>query len=306
MGILDIFKQQTMPSGRRPPVAVEVAPEGVLAAAIPSPGAAPVVAFAPLAAGAVVPGISETNLRTPENVTAALRTALDQVSPRSRSLTLVIPDTAARVFVLDFDSLPAKAADVLPVLRFRLRKVVPFEVEHAAMSYQVLSHEKNAVKVLATILPASILAEYEGAVRAAGYEPGAVLPSALAALAASDGHEAMLTVNLTGTSLTTAIASGNNLLLYRTLDLPAEREARIAEVQRGVAVASAYYEDRLSARPDKLHYAGSVDAAEFARAVRETQLAVVELAPLPATGAMTLLGPVGFAGVAGALAGAVA
>jgi type IV pilus assembly protein PilM len=303
VGILDIFKQTT-PSGRRPPVAVEVAPEGVLAATIPSPDAAPVVAFAPLPADAVVPGISEANLRAPEAVSAALRAALDQVSPRSRSLTLVIPDPAARVFVLDFDSFPAKAAEALPVLRFRLRKVVPFEVEQASLSYQVLSQVRNEVKVLTTILPSSILAEYEGAVRAIGYEPGVVLPSALAALAASDGIEPMLAVNLTSASLTTAIASGNDLLLYRTLDLPAEREAWLAEVQRGVAVASAYYEDRLGVQPAKLHYAGSADAAEFARAIRETQLPVVELAPAPAMGAMTTLGPVGFAGVAGALAGA--
>ena len=48
-----------------------------------------------------------------------------------------------RVFVLDFDSLPAKPAEALPVLRFRLRKMVPFDVEHAGVSYQVLTEKKN-------------------------------------------------------------------------------------------------------------------------------------------------------------------
>lgn len=305
MSILDTFKQRTTSPGRRPPVAVELAPEGVLAATVPAPGAGLVAAFAPLPAGAVIPGIADANLRAPEAVTSALRSALDQVAPRSRSVTLVIPDTVARVFVLDFDSLPAKTAEAIPVLRFRLRKVVPFDVEQAALSYQILSHARHAVKVLAILMPSSILSEYEGAVRAAGYEPGAVLPAALAALATSDSSEPILAVNLTGTSLTTAIAAGNELLLYRTLDLPEAPETRLAEVQRGVAVAMAYYEDRLITRPAQLYYAGSVAARAFAQAVAETELPVVELVPTPASGAVTALGPIGFAGVTGALAGAV-
>ena len=304
MGILDTFRKQATPSGRRPPIAVEFTPEGVLAAALPSPGAALTVAFAALPAGALVPGITEANLRAPESVTASLRSALDQISPRSRSVTLVVPDVAARVFVLDFDSLPAKAAEALPVLRFRLRKVVPFDLEQSALSYQVLSQEKRAVKVLATVMPSAILHEYEGATRAAGYEPGAVLPSALAALASADSGDPILAVNLTSASLTTAIATGNDLLLYRTLDLPAEPEFRLAEIRRGAAVAAAYYEDRLATRPSQLHFSGSADAKEFAHAVEEMHLPVVELNPASAISALTSKGPIGFAGIAGALAGA--
>ena len=115
----------------------------------------------------------------------AIRAALGQVSPRTRAVTLVLPDTVVRVFVLDFDSLPAKAAEAISVLRFRLRKMVPFEVEHAGLSYQVLVENKTECKVLAAVIPGPVLAEYEAAVRAAGYEPGAVLPSSLAAL---EGH----------------------------------------------------------------------------------------------------------------------
>ncbi len=146
------------PSGGRPPAAVEIAPEGVLAAALPGTGQAPVYAFQPLPAGALMPGIGEPNLRAPEAVASAIRSALGQVSPRTRAVTLVLPDTAVRVFVLDFDSLPAKAAEAIPVLRFRLRKMVPFDVEHAGVSYQMLSESKTECKVLAAVMPGPILA----------------------------------------------------------------------------------------------------------------------------------------------------
>ena len=58
--ILSKVKLGTEPGGR-PPVAVEVAPQGVLAAASPGLGQPPVYSFEPLPAGALAPGIAETN-----------------------------------------------------------------------------------------------------------------------------------------------------------------------------------------------------------------------------------------------------
>ncbi len=263
--VKSILNNAAPQTGARPPAAVEISPEGVLAAALPGSGKSPVYAFQPLPEGAVLPGIAEANVRAPEVVSAAIREALEQVSPRSRFVTVIIPDTAVRVFVLDFDSLPPKAADVYPVLRFRLRKMVPFDVEHAGVSYQVLLLDgKKETKVLAAVLPGPVLAEYENAVRAAGYEPGAVLPSSLAALETVDSLEATLIANLSTSALTTLIATGQNLLLYRTLDLPEDSALRQDEVRRGVAVAAAFYEDKLGAKPPRLHFAGSFRASDRA------------------------------------------
>jgi type IV pilus assembly protein PilM len=289
--------------GGRPPVAVEIAPEGVLAAALPGAGQPPVYAFEPLAAGAVVPGIAEPNLRDVEVVASAIRSALGKVPARTRAVTVVLPDTSVRVFVLDFDSLPAKPAEALPVLRFRLRKMVPFEVEHAGVSFQVLAEKRGEIKVLAAVVPGPILQEYEAAVRAAGHEPGAVLPSSLAALAARESMEAMLTANLSRAALTTSITNGQDLLLYRTLDLPESAELRLLEVQRGIAVAAAYFEDKLQAKPRQIYYAGVGALQEFAHWIGDEELTVTDLCPRPDTGAATPLGELSVAGVAGALAG---
>jgi type IV pilus assembly protein PilM len=296
--------------GARPPAAVELSPQGVLAAASPGPGQPPVYAFEPLPEGALIPGIGEPNLRAPEVVANAMRSALGQVAPRTRSVTLIVSDTVVRVFVLDFDSLPGKAAEAIPVLRFRLRKMIPFEVEHAGLGYQVLVENKAECKVLAAVIPGPVLQEYEGAARQAGFEPGAVLPTSLAALAAIDSPEPVLAANLGVLALTTSITHGQDLLLYRTLDLPEDPELRLAEVQRGIAVAAAYYEDKVGARPRLLYYAGigagGASAAEdFARWIDNPELSVVDLAPRPETGAATPLGNLlSLAGVVGALAGA--
>jgi type IV pilus assembly protein PilM len=126
-----------------------------------------------------------------------------------------------------------------------------------------------------------------------------------------------LAANLGALALTTLITYGQDLLLYRTLDLPDEPEQRLEEVQRGIAVAAAYFEDKVGVRPQVLHFAGigagmgtgrGSTAEDFARWIfppGSSELSVVDLAPRPETGAATPLGNVlTLAGVAGALAGA--
>jgi len=288
----------------RPPAAIELTPEGVLAAALPGKHEQPVYAFEPLRPGVLMPAIGELNMTSPEAVSLAIRNALASVSPRTRAVTVVIPDTAVRVFVLDFDTLPARASEAIPVLRFRLRKMVPFDVEHAGLSYQLLSETKTEARVLVAVLPSNILEEYETVVRAAGYEPGAVIPSALAALATVDSSGPMLAACLSKVAITTSITRGNDLLLYRTLDLPDDPEQRLLEVQRSVAVAAAYYEDKVSVLPKELYFAGNGTAAEFEQWFGSSELRIIDLAPRPSTGVATSLSNMSVAGLAGALAGA--
>jgi type IV pilus assembly protein PilM len=113
--------------------------------------------------------------------------------------------------------------EALPVVRFRLKKLLPFDADDAMVSYQVMSSEKDSVKLLAVAMPKAVLEEYESLVLAAGYLPGAVLPSTLAALAGIDETAApVLVVNAGTGSVTTAIVQGERLLLHRSVDMSAE------------------------------------------------------------------------------------
>jgi type IV pilus assembly protein PilM len=216
--------------GTRPRLAVEVRAEGVVAARAEDAAALLVaVAGVDVAEGSVVPGLKAGNIVDKAAVAAALRKALDEVAGRGeqrgkrlRDVTLVIPDSAVRVLFLDFDQLPTKAPEALAVVRFRLKKLLPFDADEAMVSYQVMSSDKAGVKLLALAMPKDVLDEYEGAVLAAGYLPGAVLPSTLAALAGLDEVETpVLVVNAGLTAVTTAIVQGGQLLLHRSMDLNA-------------------------------------------------------------------------------------
>src|SRR6267154_1028236 len=213
--------------GTRPRLAVEVRAEGVVAARAEDAAALlTAVARADLAEGAVAPGLKVGNIVNRTAVTAALRKVLDGVAGSGRErlldVTIIVPDAAVRVLFVDFDQLPSKAAEALPVVRFRLKKLLPFDADEAMVSYQVMSTDKDSVKLLAVAMPKVVLEEYESAVLAAGYLPGAVLPSTLAALAGLDQTPApVLVVNAGLGTVTTAIVHEGMLLLHRSVDMSA-------------------------------------------------------------------------------------
>lgn len=211
-------------SGTRPRVACEIMPQGVVAARS-ADAAAPLSAVARvgLAEGAIAPGLKQGNVVDRAAVTAAIRGALEQIGERGNgrdaNLTLVIPDSAVRVLLLDFEALPGRAVEALPLVRFRLKKLLPFDSDDAMVSYQVMSSSKAGVRVLAVAIPRDVLSEYETVAREAGFEPGAVLPSTLACLAALEDAEATLLVNANPLGVTVAIVRSGVLLLHRSVDL---------------------------------------------------------------------------------------
>jgi type IV pilus assembly protein PilM len=304
-GLSDIFK--AVP-GARPRLACEIRQEGVIAgyAAAGKRGTQETaLAFAPLHSGALTPGLKTPNLGDRAAVAAALESALSATNARDRDTTLVIPDAAARVLLLEFDTLPSRRQDAMPVVKFRLRKMVPFDVETAAVSYQVMAQKEAHMSVLVTVMPGEVLEEYESALRETGYEPGAVLPSTLAAAAGLRSEGAALMVNHTPGSVTTAVTNGSEMLLHRSMDLPAEENTREEEMAQAVITTLAWYEDTLRATPEKMHYAGP-GGAQTARASRWLRFVdpappLEDLAP-PAGASMMTNVPAGTtAGVTGAL-----
>src|ERR1700761_6214666 len=213
------------PSGNRPRLACEISPQGVVAAraeTATSPLSA--VARVALKPGAVAPGLKAGNVVDRVAVSAAIRKALEDVGVRSNArgsdLTVVIPDASVRVLLLDFDVLPNKLSEALPIVRFRLKKMLPFDADDAMLSYQVMSTSRSVIRVLAVAIPRDVLSEYEGVAREAGFEPGAVLPSTLACVAAMDDADgAALLINAHPVGVTTAIVRSGILMLHRSVDL---------------------------------------------------------------------------------------
>ena len=252
---------------RKPRLACELTTQNVIAARAKGDGSAlEVHTVRRLEHDLVRPSLSPGNVNNASGLSQSIAGALSAVGGRKRDIAAVIPDAAVRVLLMDFDTLPDKAAEAEPIVRFRLRKSVPFDADQAALSFQAYRKDA-AVRVLATVTPREVLDEYESAFRNAGYEPGYVLPSTLAAISAVEAERPTLLVKSDGNFISVAIADRDEIVFYRMLDVvPGRSGATIADE---VYPSIVFFEDNYSAKIDRILLSSTSNVDELRQALQE-------------------------------------
>lgn len=214
----------------------------------------------------VHPSLAAGNISNPSTLAQAIAGALSAVGGRKRDVVAIVPDPTVRVLLMDFDTLPDKTAEAEPIIRFRLRKSVPFDAEQAAVSFQTY-RKGETIKVLAAVTPREIREEYENAFRSAGYEPGYLLPSTLAALQAMEADRPTLLVKIDGNFISVAIADHNELVFYRMLDFVPNRTG--TTIADEVYPSIVFFEDNYSAKIERILLASSGTVDELGQALQE-------------------------------------
>jgi type IV pilus assembly protein PilM len=288
----------------RPRLACEVTAERVIAARAGPNGTLESVAARGLDRGVVQPRLAAENIASSTTVTRAIEEAFALCGARGRDVTVVLPDAAVRLMILDFDSLPEREADATPLVRFRLKKLLPFDADRAALSYQAL-RDAAGVRVVAAVGLGSVVEEYEAPFRNLGFNPGVVLPSLAAALGAVDAATPTLVVKADAATTAVAIVDNDQLRLVRTLEYEngALRPQQLADDIHPLLV---FFEDTYGSPIGRVLVGGNL-AAETLRPVLEplTQARIEDLASsAQLSAAATGNVPRGaMAGVAGALLG---
>lgn len=125
---------------------------------------------APLPAGLLQDSFTEPNISDIPEFAARVRGLLGG-NTRGTRLSVTLPDYVARVQVLDFDSAP-KINETEQMLRWRLKKILPFEIDLATLRWQYLGkfqvNEKEQHRYLASIIKTEILSQYRAALAEAG------------------------------------------------------------------------------------------------------------------------------------------
>jgi type IV pilus assembly protein PilM len=240
----------------RPRLACEVTVGGVIAARA-SDRASKVDLFTSrrLRLGTIAPGLNAPNVHDGDALRTAIRGALESLTGKSRDVIAVLPDSAIRVLLLDFETLPSKTAEIAPMVRFRLKKSLPFDVEHASVSYEV-RRDNGAIRVVAAISPRSVIEEYEAAFRDAGYSPGVIMPSTLAALGLVEGSRPTLVLKVDPLNITIAAAQNQELRLIRTLENPFGSQVTASELVETVLPSVVFFEDTFGARIESIFVSG--------------------------------------------------
>lgn len=264
----------------RPRLACEITQEGVIAArAADKNPRLEVFTSRRLNEGVIAPGLNIPNVLNPDSLRATINSALSAVAGKSRDVIVVLPDVAIRVILLDFETLPAKSEEIEPVIRFRLKKSLPFDVEHAALSYEV-TRSNGSVMAVAAISPHEIIEEYEKAFRDAGFEPGVVMPSSLAALGLVDGERPTLVLKVDPLNITITAVEHRQLRLVRTLENPYGASVSAADLAEAVLPSVVFFEDTFAARIEKVYLGGIAPLQELGPLLhQQTGAQVQELAP---------------------------
>lgn len=198
----------------------------------------------------------QDNVLRPETAASILsRFAPPHGAKRRRPAALLLPDSAARVTVLDFDSFPNSPDEQLSLIRFRVKKTIPFDIESAAVSYytQPGSGRKGKIEVVAVTVALEVLARYEALFRSSGFHPGEVSVSALAALNLYRGDEPAVIAKLAGKCLTVMVVAAGKLKLFRCLGLEDGSDVELLSV---LHPTFAYAEDELGSPVRRLIQCG--------------------------------------------------
>jgi type IV pilus assembly protein PilM len=187
---------------------------------------------------------------------------MGSASQRGATAALVIPDYAVRMAILDFEAFPSGEEERTALIRFRLRKSVPFHIEEARVSYSVQAQEQKRIEVLAVAIAGPILNEYEALFHDAGFRVGIVTPSAIAALPLYATGESGLSMvaKMAGATLSVLLLQQGRIRLVRCLDLAAGEPGTSVQTEQSVLdllqQTQAFAEDQIGERPRRLLLCG--------------------------------------------------
>lgn len=233
-----------------PDAAIEIAAERVSVAVAADRGSSLVVqSFASerLPVGAVTPSLTASNIHNRPAVVAAMRSVLDRGGVRPRRVALVIPDLAAKVSLVRFDTLPARREDLDQLVRWQVKKAAPFPIEEAVVTYSPAARATDGgVEFVVLTARRDVIGEYEAICDELKMYAGlvdlatlSVVNLFLGASTAPSGD--WLVVHMRPDYTSIVIMRGDNVIFFR--NRPEGDEATIADLVHQTAM---YYQDRLS------------------------------------------------------------
>ncbi|MEP7118099.1 MAG: pilus assembly protein PilM [Acidobacteriota bacterium] len=234
-----------------PGVAVDLAPGRVAVVRVDRRGGTAMLAgygVATMPPAAISGAVGTLNMPDVSGVVAAIGRAAATAGVRLSRVCLVVPDSVARVSIVKFESLPARAADLDELIRWQVKKTTPFPLDEAVVSHTAGASSAGSHEFIVTVARRDVLAQYEQACELAGAHAGVVdlstfnVVNAVLAAGRSVAGDWLL-VHAEPSYVSLAVLRDGHLIFYRTRG--EESEGSVADLVHQTAM---YYEDRLAGR----------------------------------------------------------
>jgi type IV pilus assembly protein PilM len=128
--------------------------------------------YAPLPAGTLQLSRREANVTHPQAFVAQVREAHGRLLTKEKTVSVSLPDATGRVVLLDLESRFKNREEGLDIIRWKLKKSLPFDISQVHLDYQTLAEKENgAVALLVSLISRQVVGQYEELLLAAGLEP---------------------------------------------------------------------------------------------------------------------------------------
>lgn len=213
--------------------------------------------------------ISDQELIDQDAVSETIRSLFETTGVRPGKISLVLPDNLAKLSLLTLPERPPSRRQLEEVIRFKMRRGVPFRLADAAMSYQVLPSEDKGLSILVAVIRRALIERYEAAFEATGARPGLVdlctpnllnLCRAKIEAASAEGDVAFL--NCAGSYFSLAIVRRSRLVFMRckTYSMGNGEPAPInGLLGRELGYSLSYYEEKLGGEGIRTLFVRSVE-----------------------------------------------
>jgi type IV pilus assembly protein PilM len=245
-----------------PEYVFEISEQGIAWARPDEPAA---IQWRALPQGVIEANPLKDNVLSPGQFAEAITALVPRNGSRGlKRAALILPDYAARIAVLDFDTFPSDPHEQLALARFRAKRAVPFDIESAVVACHAQPRPgEKKVDVTVGVVKSEVAAHYEAPFRAAGIHCGLLTISALQALPLAPetpppGDAPIIEAKLSGRVLAVSLLNGGSLRMFRCVELPSLDEREIFDI---LIPTLAFAEDELASRPGALLLCGFPAAA---------------------------------------------
>ncbi len=234
-----------------------------------------------------------------EETTRKARELFESTGTRPGRVSLVLPDNLARVSLLSFPERPPSRRHLDEMIRFKLRKSVPFRLEEAAISYQVLPSVGAELQVLVALMLRSVVEQFEQVFEAVGARPGRVDLSTLSLYnlcrrdieKASGRERDVALLNCARGYFSLLIVRGDRPLFYRSKSLSGEDGgAEVPEpvLNRELATSVSYYQEKLGGQGISTTFVRDVTAPPGQRSGSLEAIGLGSVVPVHPAGSLDL------------------
>ncbi len=119
--------------------------------------------------------LREQNVINSAHFVSKIREAYLKLLAGTTRISVSLPDTIGRVFVLDLETRFKTRAEGADMVRWKLKKSFPFDINEMHLDYQVLQErDSGEVSTLVSLISRQVVNQYEGLLAEAGLEPNRI------------------------------------------------------------------------------------------------------------------------------------